>query len=58
MRSPGPEGSARQQGGNYNGGDMKGKLQAFPTTFCILSLSMPWKLTDLLLVLNPPTMLR
>lgn len=26
MRSPGPEGSARQQGGNYAGGDMKGKL--------------------------------
>jgi hypothetical protein len=25
MRSPGPEGGARQQGGNYNAGDMKGK---------------------------------
>jgi hypothetical protein len=27
MRSPGPEGGARQQGGNYSGGDMKGKPQ-------------------------------
>src|SRR3989440_8160811 len=25
MRSPGPEGSARQQGGNYAGGDLKGE---------------------------------
>jgi uncharacterized Zn-finger protein len=25
MRSPGPEGGARQQGGSYNAGDMKGK---------------------------------
>src|SRR3954447_16926937 len=32
MRSPGPDGGARQQGGNYNGGDMKGGQQILTTT--------------------------
>jgi hypothetical protein len=42
MRSPGPEGGARQQGGNYNAGDMKGKQEFVLNAYPIFRLFIPF----------------
>jgi len=53
MRSPGPEGSARQQGGNYAGGDLKGEPR-FP--FNAYSISTLYLFAPCTLTLLRPVM--
>jgi hypothetical protein len=57
MRSPGPDGGARQQGGNYNAGDMKGKKEFVLNAYPVFRPFIPF-LDDLFCIsINPPRFL-